>query len=176
MAEKTKFIKLTKPGKGTKNWASLVDGNFDLIDTEFKRQNSRDAELDDRITNLVTQTGDSNSEIVDARHSTLVGKAYDSLGARLNYLEKKNLAELYDVEKSDMDINGIYTRIKYFVPDGSKTLYLESYVSGQSPNYENLTWVFYDEYGEIDETFVWNLEYDTLGELVSRTLEEYTNA
>lgn len=71
-------------------------------DGKVKKDNVRDAidEMDARVNNIVSQGGDDNTEVVDARHSTLKGKTFNVLKERLDDIEG-DLLDPKEIEFSD---------------------------------------------------------------------------
>ena len=92
---KTSNYSLNKPTKGTRNWDTYMNANADIIDQELKRQKDVDISINARIDNIVSDSGDSNQEIIDARYSTTKGKTYTVLKDRLEDIESSiSLAEV----------------------------------------------------------------------------------
>src|SRR5690606_10517293 len=69
-------------------------------DGRIPKDNVKDAldTTDERIDNIVSQGGDDNTEVVDARHSTTKDKTYNTLKGRLEDGEQ-------DIEKLKHDTN-----------------------------------------------------------------------
>lgn len=99
--QKTDNYSFNKPDRGTSNWDTLINDNTEKMDLKFKQQSDsnvamqadiqelKDADvgLKNRIDNIVTQSGSSNTEIVDARTSLIDGAVKPNLKARMDLAE-----------------------------------------------------------------------------------------
>jgi hypothetical protein len=102
MATKTTNYLLVKPELTDEVQQTIPDisGNMDKIDTEFKNQK-------DRIDTIVGQTGDSNTEIVDARSSATKSKTFTVLDGRLEETEQDVKNRVTHAEAGTMQIENI---------------------------------------------------------------------
>ena len=106
---KTGNIGLNKPTKGTKNWNDYLNQNVDIIDSEVEKLKTYNTTQDNRINNIVGQSGSSNTEIVDARQSDSKGITFPTVKARLESIESGLAATAYGLEWDF--ISDTYTRL-----------------------------------------------------------------
>jgi hypothetical protein len=102
MATKTTNYSLTKPEMVDTINQTIPDlaGNMDKIDTEFKNQ-------DDRIDNIIAQSGTSDTEVVDARSSTTKSKTFTVLDGRLEETEQDVKNRVTHAEAGTIQIENI---------------------------------------------------------------------
>ncbi|MGC5326421.1 hypothetical protein [Brevibacillus sp. SYSU BS000544] len=164
MIEKTRNYSLHKPDKGTRNWHTYLNENADVMDAELIRQKEVDEHLATRIDIIVGSSGMSNTEIVDARKSTLSGKIHDTLNGRLE--EAEGRTNDYHVTASNRDSNGLFTVIEYKRNDATKTLYARAKATDpdENGNYQTIAVEYFAKDGvTLVRTITFQISYDEQG-------------
>lgn len=164
MIDKTRNYSLHKPDKGTRNWHTYLNENADVMDAELIRQKEVDEQLASRIDIIVGSSGMSNTEIVDARKSTLSGKIHDTLKGRLEEAEERT--NDYHVTTSNRDSNGLFTMVEYRRNDAAKTLYTRAKATDPDANgnYQTITVEYFAKDGvTLARTVAFKIAYDVQG-------------
>lgn len=95
----------SKAGGAIREAYAKVGQEVSRVENESK---ARDAAQDARINNLASNAGNSNTEIVDARHDVVSGTTYGTLSARLNNVSSQ-LAE--KAQQADVDLKADKTYV-----------------------------------------------------------------
>lgn len=109
-----------------------------------------------------------DNNVADLR---FINPNFDTIDSEL----RKNIEELYSIERSNKDSNNIFTTVTYKRPDG--TIFKVSLLSGQSssPKYPTRIVRFYNAQGNsIVKTVNFQQNYDADGNWISETITSIT--
>ena len=166
---KTKNYGFDMIPKGQRNWGDSYNGNVRAFDKKLKDISDSVDGFDERIENVLANSGDDVAEIVDARRSTATGVSHKTIGARIAELEA--VLSVLNSKASEADIMGTYTKIEYTRQNG--TLFMVSKASNpdRKYNYQTFKLDYYDEKGE-DIVLVteYKITYDARGNVVSKSM------
>lgn len=123
-----RYANLTPSKKISDDFQNINTG-FDRVQADIDAANSRLDDQDERIDNIVASAGDSNTEIVDARYSSLYNITYPVLTKRIDAIEKdgfdlgvsvirKGADRTGTAGSADAILTALYVSDTAFVPPG----------------------------------------------------------